>query len=91
MPQNFNGRLRNALDLCQDSSLDNLLENANDDEGLLNMSLRVMRCGFTVIMLKLNNNPHTGRVLLHLAPRKVLSIKNSLLKVRKLIRLIWWF
>jgi hypothetical protein len=32
------------------------------------MSLSVMRCGFMVVMLKPNNNPHTGRVLLYLAP-----------------------
>jgi hypothetical protein len=39
-------------------------------EKLLKMSLLVTRQGFTVITLKPNNNPHTGRVLLRLAPRK---------------------
>jgi hypothetical protein len=36
----------------------------------LQMSLPVMRHGFTVMTLKPNNNPQTGRVLLYLAPRK---------------------
>jgi hypothetical protein len=34
------------------------------------MSLLVMRHGFMVMTLKPNNNPNTGRVLLHLTPRK---------------------
>jgi hypothetical protein len=34
------------------------------------MSLQVMRPGFTVTTLKLNNNIRTGRVLLFLTPRK---------------------
>jgi hypothetical protein len=32
------------------------------------MSLPVARCGFTVMMLKPSNSPHSGRVLLSLAP-----------------------
>jgi hypothetical protein len=66
---------------------------------------------FTVMTLKPNNIPHTGRVLLPLAPKKhnrwayewaqcclflsiikALSIMNSLLKVRQLIKIFnWWF
>jgi hypothetical protein len=34
------------------------------------MSLPVTRRGFAVMTLKPNNNPHTGRVLLRLAPRR---------------------
>jgi hypothetical protein len=34
------------------------------------MSLLVTRHEFTVVTLKPNNNPHTGRLLLRLAPRK---------------------
>jgi hypothetical protein len=34
------------------------------------ISLPVTRCGFTVMTLKPNNSPDTGRLLLHLTPRK---------------------
>jgi hypothetical protein len=34
------------------------------------MSLSVTRHGFTIMTLKPNNSPHTGRVLLHLTPSK---------------------
>jgi hypothetical protein len=39
-------------------------------ENLLQTLLPVMRHGFTVMTLRPNNNPDTGRFLLHLAPRK---------------------
>jgi hypothetical protein len=49
---------------------DDLLQRANDYENLSEMSFPVMRRRFMVMMLKPNNNPHTGHLLLHLAPRK---------------------
>jgi hypothetical protein len=49
---------------------ENLLQRANDDENLLKNVHTGDRQGFKVTKLKPNNNPQTGRVLLHLAPRK---------------------
>lgn len=39
-------------------------------ETIFQISLQMMKCGFTVKMFKQTNKPPTGRVLLHLTPRK---------------------
>jgi hypothetical protein len=73
----------------------------------LTMSLLVTGCGFMVMTLKPNNNPHTGRVLRHQTPRehdrcahewklcclfsRSLFIMNSLLTVRLLIKIFAWW
>jgi hypothetical protein len=49
---------------------DRKLQQFSIRENLLQMSLPVTRRGFTVMTLKPNDNPHTGWVLLRLAPRK---------------------
>jgi hypothetical protein len=73
MPYNFNGRLRNPLGLINIFATtltnDQTLQWFSICKNLLQMSLRVMRCGFTTMALK-PNNPHPGQALLCLTPRK---------------------
>jgi hypothetical protein len=56
--------------LQQFSICENLLQRANYNKNFWKMSPPVTSCGFTVMTLKPNNNPHNGRALLHLTPKK---------------------
>jgi hypothetical protein len=76
MSHSFNSRFRNASGLshiCANSWL--MISKIASKEQMTKMfwlmSLLVASRGFTVMMLKLNNNnPHSGKVLLRVAPRK---------------------
>jgi hypothetical protein len=71
-PHNFNRKFRNAWSLSKICAKDSclMISKGHMTKIFWKMSLPLIRCGFLVMTLKPNYNPHTGRVLLHLTPRK---------------------